>query len=397
MGQKLRFAIISDLHCCHSSSKNSLTETYLLSDSLRLPYQEHPIEALNEMIEEKQLTVDYLICPGDITNRIDKQGLITGYQFLHEIKNKLKAKDLFLSVGNHDVDSYREHKEYDNAYHLLRHFTKIYPYSNQRVREFAQLNDYYWSNGFCIYKNEELLVININTCYEHLNSEDVKSIKILKNTFNKIKEELKEIKFSGFRLAVFHHHPVKISNSNLKYKDFDVIDNGDALLDVLEENDFNLIIHGHKHIPDIQQRNGMPIFCSGSFSSTLNIRDVSGFNTFHIIEINRIDKQYKGCIHTYYYSSQKGWFVFNDPYYFFPHITGFGNNENLNTIVEKIKTLSLGKNYMLFEDLLKEIPDIKFLIPEDQVKLEQLIEVEKLSFNPKLPLGPKYLENYGLR
>lgn len=111
---KVVITVISDLHCKHSSSEKqgsiSLTSTNLYSDGLRSENTpKHPVHCLLQEIERNisAFKSDVLLCPGDIADKVDHQGYITGWAFLEEIGQAINAKNLFATIGNHDVDSRR--------------------------------------------------------------------------------------------------------------------------------------------------------------------------------------------------------------------------------------------------------------------------------------------------
>ena len=56
----------------------------LLSDLERVPAAQHPVEALLDRIKASQLHADFVVAPGDLANRVDRQGMISGWSFVHE-------------------------------------------------------------------------------------------------------------------------------------------------------------------------------------------------------------------------------------------------------------------------------------------------------------------------
>ncbi|HEY6976416.1 MAG TPA: hypothetical protein VH396_09000, partial [Chitinophagaceae bacterium] len=72
---EIDIAIVSDLHCHHSQQftkdDKRQVHSYLHSDLLRLPANEHPVQSLLHLINEKTIKAEYLLCPGDVTNQVD--------------------------------------------------------------------------------------------------------------------------------------------------------------------------------------------------------------------------------------------------------------------------------------------------------------------------------------
>src|SRR5436190_1217368 len=82
---ELSIAIVSDLHCHHSSQGPA--KSLLLTDSDRSPSSQHPVESLIELIKTESLKASILLMPGDLTNEVDRQGMLLGWGFVHEIAN----------------------------------------------------------------------------------------------------------------------------------------------------------------------------------------------------------------------------------------------------------------------------------------------------------------------
>ncbi|MBK9103974.1 MAG: metallophosphoesterase [Saprospiraceae bacterium] len=355
-----RFFVISDLHCKHLEKDSHEDDHFqLYSNKLRKPKEKHPIESLLTFLIEKDIKADYLICPGDLADKIDTQGLISGYNFLNEVSNILKSKMIFLTTGNHDIDLYLNHKEYSDKFYITKNFHAHYPIENKT------LNDNYWLDNFYLYEDEKLILVNLNSSKNILPD----SVNIDEETINKLKESISKIKGDKIRIFLCHHHPIKFSNYSVKYKDNDVIDNGDVLLDILSRNKFNLLIHGHKHIPRINVYDNVNIFCAGSFSCLHNVISSGGKTVFHLIEIDdNINMSNFRCqIKTYENSMTAGWRYSIDNKYF-PAITGLGANIDIPKISKQIN--SIIQEYLEWEDIIKSFPDLKYLNPKQQDELE---------------------------
>jgi predicted phosphodiesterase len=91
-------------------------------------------------------------------------------------------------------------------------------------------------------------------------------------------------------IAILHHHPVKILNPNWydrnwyekilgKYHDktMELVDS-ERFLEWCKERNIKTILHGHKHIPNIQKTND--VFCIGAGSSTGDVKHVDNKRTY---------------------------------------------------------------------------------------------------------------------
>ena len=104
MSSNIKIAIISDLHCKHSSSEGATKSTLLYSDDITGTAMTNPIKALKELINDREIETQILLCPGDIADKADPQGLTSGWGYLEAIQKSLKADLLIATIGNHDVN-----------------------------------------------------------------------------------------------------------------------------------------------------------------------------------------------------------------------------------------------------------------------------------------------------
>ncbi|RZJ78312.1 MAG: hypothetical protein EOO20_27975, partial [Chryseobacterium sp.] len=72
----LKIAIISALHCHpkRTRKEDGPDDTYLLTDKLRMPSNDHPVESLINLIDSNPFSVDLTLCPGDFTDKANVQG-----------------------------------------------------------------------------------------------------------------------------------------------------------------------------------------------------------------------------------------------------------------------------------------------------------------------------------
>jgi 3',5'-cyclic AMP phosphodiesterase CpdA len=373
---ELKIAVISDLHCRHSKSDTE-TNTFLFSDLMRLPVKQNPAQSLiTHLQKDKGTQADIIICPGDITNKTDPQGLITGWSYLEEIKDAFKARYIISTLGNHDVDSRKLFNRYD-AFNMPQRLKDNFPFP------FEKEKDQYFSKKFCIIEIDDILILNFNSAHSHTNEKDCLTSIITDEILENIDEKLQfySQKNHKFKIALTHHHPLKHANIGSLYKDSDVIEKGDLLLQLIEKYNFQILIHGHKHIPRLTYFNSLPILGSGSFSSLMNLLPTGSKNMFHLITLNSDSRN--GKIQTFEFTNGLGWTdKYNSSH--FPSITGFGNREDVNNISESIFNFYTKKNqeYLKFTELIHQFPELEFLIPTDLNKLKQSIKTKGLLFYP---------------
>lgn len=367
---ELKITVISDLHCKHTSSdlddkKRSSRSTILYSDSLRRDEPpKHPVFSfLQEVAKEKDIfKSDVLLCPGDITDKIDHQGYLTGWSFLEEIQAAIEAPKLYATIGNHDVDS-RRGEQGSEPFKAAKSIKHNYP-----IMEDEALNNF-WLDQFCVIENDNYVILIFNSAHSHLSYDDAGKSYIDRSVITKMNKKLISVSKEKIKIALCHHHP--IGQPNLSTVDQDVIKNGTDFLDMLCSHDFSIIIHGHKHEAKIRYYNSIVVFCAGSFSSLENLKETESDNVFHIIDF--IDKK-NGIIKTWYYGTNSGWHQKLSKK--FPPLTGFGYNRDLNELARKVSEWffckSNGSND-LYSNLILDIKEIQFLIPADQEKIKNIL------------------------
>jgi 3',5'-cyclic AMP phosphodiesterase CpdA len=384
MKSTINIAIISDLHCKHSSGNSQTSSnTYLTSDLLKKPVNRNPVESLKLVIKDKGLRADLLLCPGDITDKMDKQGLVTGWDHLEDLKVVFNAELLVATVGNHDVDSRKQQGKY--PFQMIKDLSDNFPTPDKTQ------NSTYWSSNFSILSTEIYDLLIFNSCYSHVGEAEARESIITSETLQELDKLLSKIKDNGkSKIAMCHHHPMK--HSNMDYKDGDSIEKGDLFLTLLEKKNFKLVIHGHKHDPRLNYSGSLPIFGCGSFSSMANLLDLGAENTFHFVELNIEDNN--GIIKTWIYRPKSGWTQKLDTY--FPCFTGFGARPDIQSLANQCVTYvnSQDETSIKYDNLIRHLPVLKYLIPSEQEKLNELVEKQFVTFVPKLPNRPEKVSKY---
>lgn len=377
----MKVCVVSDLHCRHVDFGEESRETLLISNMPRVPVKHHPVSAMIDIAEKNGITADALVCLGDIGDRADYQGIISGWGFIDEIKRQLNAKICLGIPGNHDINSHKDGRE--DAFEFIKNFTADFP-TNDNI-----INNKFWEEGYCYICHEESLFLLLNSVHNHYDEESsAKGSMIKPDVLDKIEREYDEKKYCeyNYKICLTHHHPIK--HSNIKnYKDSDSIENGDELVEILIKKGFAMIMHGHKHQPRIVNRGGMAIFATGSFSSISNLQS-TGLNTmFHLVDFCEDGK--RGKIDSWEYILNKGWVMrLNE---LFPKYIGFGSDIEPKYVALKINELfekGDGKP-LLYDHVISEVPDVEFLMPETLMQLSEILKDKyALAVDPEYPLQP---------
>jgi predicted phosphodiesterase len=375
------------MHCRYQQKTDDMSDTLLISNRARKPVNKHPVSSLLNLIEKENLKADILLSPGDLGDKADQQGIISSWQFLEEIKNKLGSRLLFGVAGNHDIDSRNDDNQ--DPFEFIKNFADAFPIQDETLKT------QFWEKGCCTFQFETVQFFLLNSVHDHFNKEKAKQSNIteliaeqISNCLDLFKPEPEtEIKY---KIAVLHHHPIQHTDITNFDKNQDLLNKGDRFITILNKYDFQIIIHGHKHQPRVTEQNSMTIFASGSFASIANIQ-ASGFNTmFHILELNEIEK--KGFIYSWEFDLLNGWRPkLNEN---FPPKIGFGSSKSIEAIAREINTIfqNNGNKTMLFQNIIEKEIDVQYLIPEKLIGLNKLLNMQyKLKTNPDFPLEPNII------
>lgn len=385
--KKISIAIISDLHCHHSD--NDCNDTYLTSDRLRTPVDDHPVESLLKLIEVDKLKTDLTLCPGDFTNKSDRQGFISGWDFVNEIHASLKGDEIIATLGNHDVDSYEKVSSYNLE--IAKGIKKNFPLKKDKDR------DTFWSKGCVFVEKDNYRVLVINSSHFHYNKSQAKGGKVDSNLLDYVSEYLEKQLDNKIFITLAHHHPIDHSRINLGEND--KIINGSELLEILGKNGCDLFVHGHKHDPllryhPLTETSGrIAILSSGSFSATTNHSWTGKRNNFHMINIEKTDKgECLGRISTWTFMPRSGWKILQDDGGFHSY-TGFGNKKNIRDLANQIiKEVGTSVSYK-WEEIVLAIPEVNYLIPVEAEELTKILVDSNFIISPKISECPKIISN----
>jgi predicted phosphodiesterase len=388
----LRIAVISDLHC--QKEKNS-GKSRLHTQLLDHPIKDNPVESLKHIISQEKKIVDYFFVLGDVADKGNLEGFILGVKYIKEIYTLLNADKLIFTIGNHDMHrKVKDDTVQDSEYMMKR--TNGFPFLFKDNKSIDALEKDFWAKKYCIVEDDKAITLILNTsCFmDHV--DNLKSLIFDESMFESINTDLNQYYSSNkFKIAICHHHPNQHSDINAEYTSLDCIDRGDKLIELLKNNNFAILMHGHKHFPRLKYDDGFPVFCSGSFSSLENTSNFQEDNTVHFINIYMDSQGYKGLIETWIYNSIKGWQKSTDMKPRFPVYTGF-KKEAID--VTKLVNDIYSHFYSNFkEDDMKQyisIPlnevalkfeEVDFLTPSQQIVFEGELEKHyiEISFGKK--------------
>ncbi len=390
---KTRIGIISDLHCHNKTKNKNIQESYLLTDQ-KAPEFQDPLKSFEILIEQlksdgDELTIDNLIVLGDYTNKIDIEGLEYGWKAVQKIAKISNTKTIIANVGNHDIDSRAIHTS--DPFHFIKKLN-----DNQFPFNDFVMNTEFWDAGFSIIEDSDLRLVVVNTVFNHRNEQEAEHGLIAESSINKLREALKHQIDNKIKIAICHHNPIEHSRYASGNKDS--MYNGDEFIELLDQNNFDLILHGHKHDPRVRYSPGSSesplLFSVGSFSAFKTLLLQGAYNTFHIIDIEKNhNSKAKGIIKTWFFVPTKGWKqeVAND---FIKSTVGFGYRVS---ILEKAEEIYLylstkSEKFLEWEEFILIFPDIKYLIPSDFNKLKDALKSKNIYISPIVQNEPVFIQ-----
>jgi len=243
MGQRFRFAIISDPHIARPETIPDLQHRFHLVE-VSIPGIEQIFDHL------AQLDLDFLLLPGDLT----QHGEWVNHQWLIDRLRRLPFP-AYVVPGNHDVIARDASKQAIG----LQDFPRLY-------------QDFGYSDGETLYYHHEILpgvqLIGLNSnSFEPDGSQlsvgylDERQLAWLDNILPQVKSDLV--------LVMLHHNVLEHipgqaqSPLGQRY----MVHNHQALIRRLEADNVPLIVTGHLHVQDIARRGHLCEILTGSLVS----------------------------------------------------------------------------------------------------------------------------------
>ncbi|HVQ68902.1 MAG TPA: metallophosphoesterase [Bradyrhizobium sp.] len=209
--------------------------------------------------QQSERTRLLLVVSGDLAHTANSVEFDSAFEFIKRLISKpilgteVALRDVFVVPGNHDVVFTQEVPEhrflpYCNFYNKL-----FRPISDSRAVVHPDQADKL--TQVHAFPDDRLLVAEINSSYyveketldESRGQVDLEVIHALRQDFERLALESKD----WLKIAVVHHHPVLLPSFIEDGRSIDSILNAGSLLDLLRDHGFQLVLHGHKHFPQV--------------------------------------------------------------------------------------------------------------------------------------------------
>ncbi len=371
----MKILVISDIHASASDASAANAPSYVSSESSKGGPTADPFDNLVQLISALSIKPDLLLCAGDMTNRSAPAPFTYVWGKIVGTASKLDAT-VISTVGNHDLDS-RLLANKNDPKGFAMGLKPLIPFDNrQNYLEF-------WAEHFTHIDTDDANIIVLNTAAYHGYGEgeklkaELEHGRITDHTLEKIRAKLLNIPKRPINLLLCHHHPQKAEPNDVNSEG--VTSGGDKLVQLLNDDIHNewVIIHGHKHRPDVFYGNGgadaTVIIGSASFSAQVNLDSQNkNPNQFHLIEFEDVGDGSiwappKGKITSWTWVPGDGWRPSVGRSHGLPHVTGFGCRIGGQALAQTvIRHMNNPKLELLKWPQVKTlVPDVSHLIPDD--------------------------------
>lgn len=374
---KLYLAVISDLHIGHNARAKDLCP----HDDYK-GIKEKYVQKFINFIKSEHIKADYLIVPGDITGKAHPLEFELASEAIINIGNafNIPEEKILFVPGNHDKDwSIPPPDEGDNTgirvaqtYESLKKNNWIFDRILRRSSNYMLSEE-----SLAIWNFDDLVVVGYNSSW-HDNSIAKIHHGLIKEESLKLLDEILKIDQLKQKVKVFlvHHHPIQYSNPIPDQSDHSIMTNAENLMTLLTKFKFDLLLHGHKHVPHFNTHNinssfPLVILGAGSFSSQLDYSyNGHASNLFHLLEVDGRDNKTNciyGTLNSWSFLTGHGWRPSSKHDGIMPkkpfgtHTTQFEIKNKLTPIIQTNFQIS---NYVRWIDLVGKDNELKYLPAE---------------------------------
>nr|WP_254803934.1 metallophosphoesterase [Methylobacterium sp.]USU34558.1 metallophosphoesterase [Methylobacterium sp.] len=388
----MKVLVVSDLHAHSGSAAEGAAPSFLYAKKDPSQTDRSVISLIGDILEEESITVDLLLCPGDIADKADPTAQRFAWGELLALKKRVGAKAIIASAGNHDVDSRMKFSTYDPK-GALQTLKPPFPGLDEKAC------DKYWSRNFHIYTSGTIRLVNLNSSAFHgYHSDEPKDTlkseyhhgRVSNITIDNICQSIAKSNYKT-NILLTHHHIYK--NQHIYDEDYSEMVFGSKLLDrLMAETDSSwLVIHGHQHFPEISYSRGTSnssvIFSAGSVSASLIAPYSSeATNQFYVIEVEQNDQITKGwspcgTVRAWHWANRRQW-VKSNLSQAIAYGTGFGCRALPADLARDIVQAfhATGKVYLTGADIYGLVPHTKFVTKEHMNQVLSAIRNSGLSW-----------------
>lgn len=342
----LKIAIVSDLHVGDHARE------YDLQPNGKAPYQDYPgyLHYFRQTIETNALSADMLVVSGDITHQAQPTQFQHASKVIKELAAMLSvpAGQIIAVPGNHDLnwDVANLAKSSNEPFWLDYRFAPFRYGSLDAGCADTMVSALLEPPHFFVHEHAAADVWCFNSAAYDLPDQKPHRGEIKELHRAALQTQL-EARYQGkakekFRIFVTHHHPKPQPDLYRDIPDFSGMVNGESLLDLLMDNRFDLVLHGHKHRPWCRPflesgKDPIVVWCSGSFAQTLGSAYYGSIgNLWHLAEVQGTSDAGHcfGVVKSWAFAPAQGWMPSRPAHHGIDHITPFGFLADRATILD---------------------------------------------------------------
>jgi hypothetical protein len=378
------FLLISDIHACDDDPTGSSAASYVSTHSASSRNID-PFTELERLISEEDIKANFILCPGDITNRAKPAPFAYAWERLNQLSKTMRAP-LIATVGNHDVDSRYMGNSYDAAEFAKALQPAIPVCERSRYLEF-------WAENFSLIATEECNVLSLNTAAYHGAGKDVSAEieygRISAATLAAITRTLDSAPKSDINVLLCHHHLLKTDLTDTAAAG--ITRGGDALVDLLNgRSESWIVVHGHRHAPELFYGHGgsnSPVIIGcASFSAQVNFdAQNKNPNQVHLLTCDPGAAQNSGWssagnLQSWTWQAGIGWKRAHGPHGL-QHITGFGYRSSVRFLATQTDAYlkAKGVEHISWHDAVADLPSLQMLIPSDFRAFEAALDDHRIA------------------
>lgn len=388
MKTPLKLAVVSDMHVGSGARARDLSTQ--VSD---VHVDDNYRQRFLDFVKREKIRADFLVLPGDVSHRAQPEEIQLASEVVAEIAEALGVpmERCVFVPGNHDVDwevlkltdhtGFRKQQRYAPIMHPEWLFQSMLSAGKPHLLE---------GNHLTVWEFDEMIVVGLNTSahddpniaehYGYVPSDAIKELE-------KILPSL-DLKPHRLRVCLVHHHPILYSDPIPEEPDFSAMINAPELLNRLRKFEFDLVVHGHRHCPNVTTQTvdsqfALVMLSAGSFSARLHSKWAGKVgNQFHLITVegrSAEDEYIHGCVESWSFTSADGWLP-SERHTGIAHKSPFGAHVQpvkLRRELEPLIREALArKDFVKWSTLSARVPKFKYLAAEILIKaLDELATI----------------------
>ncbi|WP_274371232.1 metallophosphoesterase family protein [Morganella morganii] len=375
--KQVKILVISDLHVGQSARGDDFCTDGNTSGINSKDY----VSDFRVFVKENNVEATHLLIAGDISNRADYKEIDLAAERIKNITEILKIPDnnIYFVPGNHDSnwqdEKYAIEQGLPHDKVVEKKFWNIMNHEYfKNIHDNASFKSYYQSPYTSIWESDDIIAVGINSSVFDVYDKKPHHGEVRNEFLREVTSELKKLPNDSRKIKILftHHHPKNYSDTTFEDPDFSQMKNSEDFLNFAFVNEFDFLVHGHKHIPRFNIHsdiNNIPIvtLCAGSFSASLKEYHNGVANFFHIIEVDKICDNIDsvcGKIKSWSYFLSKKWMeadFLRDSISHEEYFGAFMNRKILRRDLEsKICELFENTNSIRWSTLSSELKDLEY-------------------------------------